>query len=202
MKYRGRSAGSAGAAQATVSSICSRLSPTARPPSAKPSNGSATSPSIERPRSSGSVPALGDPEAELTRSPRRVDLPLGPELRPSDGLLVLDGRGVRGRADVEAHGDVRPEPPLDLGDALRRQALGAPVVDGAERHPLVVDLHERVAQREDLEAARVRQDRPAPSAERVQPAELLDHVLARAEVEVVGVARGSRPLRAPEPRPA
>ena len=69
-----------------------------------------------------------------------------------------------------------------------REPLGGPVVDGAERDAVVVDREQRVAQREDLEAARVGQDRAVPAGERVQPAELLDHVLARAEVEVVGVA--------------
>ena len=64
---------------------------------------------------------------------------------------------------------------LDLGDALRREALRRAVVDGAERDAVVVDREQRVAQREDLEAARVGEDRPVPAHERVQAAELRDH---------------------------
>ena len=73
-------------------------------------------------------------------------------------------------------------------DASGVSRSGRAVVDGAERDALVVDLGERVSQREDLEAAGVREDRPVPPRERVEAAELLDHVLARPEVEVVGVA--------------
>ena len=144
-------------------------------------------PSIERVAERRVGAPLRDPEAELTGGPRRVDLPLRPELRAPDGLLVLAQRDVRRRADVEAHGDVRSEPALDLGDALGREALLAPVVDRAERDAVVVDPRERVAQREHLEAAGVGQDRAVPAAERVQAAELLDHVLAGAEVQVVRV---------------
>ena len=42
-------------------------------------------------------------------------------------------------------------------------------------------------QREDLEAAAVGQDRTLPAHEGVQPAELLDERLARAQRQVVGV---------------
>ena len=68
----------------------------------------------------------------------------------------------------------------------REARLGA-VVHGAERHAVVVERGDRVAQREDLEAARVGEDRPAPAGERVDPAELLDDRLAGSEVEVVRV---------------
>ena len=76
---------------------------------------------------------------------------------------------------------------------------GGAVVDRAERDAVVVDREQRVAEREDLEAARIGEDRPVPARERVQPAELLDHVLAGPEVQVVGVAEddGARPSRAP-----
>jgi len=43
-------------------------------------------------------------------------------------------------------GDVRSQPALDLGDALGREALLAPVVDRAKRDAVVVDPRERVAQ--------------------------------------------------------
>src|SRR4029079_10092215 len=94
---------------------------------------------LDRSRAERRVRApLRDPEAELARRPRRVDLPLRPELRAPDGLLVLAQRDVRRWADVEAHGDVRPKPALDLVDALGREALLAAVVDRAERDAVVV----------------------------------------------------------------
>ena len=135
----------------------------------------------------GVRPALRDPEPQLPLGADGVDLALRPELRPAHGRLVVPPRRVGRRADVEAHRDVGAEPALDLGHALGRQARGAAVVDRAEGHALVVDAREGVPQREDLEAAGVRQDRPAPAGERVQAAELLDHALARSEVQVVRV---------------
>ncbi len=119
---------------------------------------------------------------------RQVALTLGPERRPAHGLLELRARHARRRADVEAHGDVGAEPLLDPRRELRREALGRAVVDGAEGDAVVVVGEQRVAEREDLEPARVGQDRPVPRHERVQAAELGDDVLAGAEVEVVGVA--------------
>ena len=102
--------------------------------------------------------------------------------------MLLPGRTGR-RADVETHRDVAPEPSLDLGDTGRREAIGDAVVDRAERDAAVVDGEQGVAQREDLKPSRVGQDRPVPARERVQPAELLDQVLAGTEVEVVGVRK-------------
>ena len=92
-----------------------------------------------------------------------------------------------GEADVEAHRDVRAQPALDLGDALGREARVGPVVDGAERDPVVVERGDGVAQREHLEATRVRQDRATPPREGVEAAELLHEVLPRPEVQVVRV---------------
>ena len=85
-----------------------------------------------------------------------------------------------------------PRSCLDARGELRREALGAAVVDRAERDAVVVGGDERVAQREDLEAARVGEDRAVPGHERVQAAELGDHVLARPEVQVVRVAEDDR----------
>ena len=104
----------------------------------------------------------------------------GPERRAADRLLELGARHARGRADVEAHRDVGAELGLDARGELRREALGAAVVDRAERDAVVVGGDQRVAEREDLEAARVGEDRAVPRHERVQAAELGDHVLARA----------------------
>ena len=85
-----------------------------------------------------------------------------------------------------------------------REARRGAVVDAAERDAVVVDREHRVAQREDLEAARVGQDRPVPAHEPVQPAELGDQLVAGPEVQVVGVAEHDlRPeRRAPLPASA
>ena len=66
------------------------------------------------------------------------------------------------------------------------------VVHRPERHPVVVDRDQRVAQREDLEAAGVGEDRPVPAGERVQAAELLDQLVAGPEMEVVRVSEHDR----------
>ena len=54
---------------------------------------------------------------------------------------------------------------LDRADELGREARRRAVVDRAERDAVVVDLEQRVPEREDLEAARVGQDRPVPAGE-------------------------------------
>ena len=81
-----------------------------------------------------------------------------------------------------------PRLPLDLDGELGREPGRGAVVDVAERDAVVVDRGERVAQREDLEAAGVGQDRPVPAHEAVQAAELGDQLVAGPEVQVVGVA--------------
>src|SRR5262249_43354012 len=89
--------------------------------------------------------------------------------------------------DIETHGDVGAEATLNLSGTLRGEPRLLPVVDGAEGHAVFVERRDRVAKREDLEAARVREDRAAPSGEAVNPAELLHHLLPRTEVQVVRV---------------
>ena len=81
---------------------------------------------------------------------------------------------------------------------LGREARLAAVVDGAEGDAVVVDARDRVAQREDLEAARVGEDRPVPGHEAVQPAELGDQLVAGPEVQVVRVAEHDLRARARE----
>ncbi|MNV27675.1 hypothetical protein D3C71_1188310 [compost metagenome] len=44
-------------------------------------------------------------------------------------------------------------------------------------------------QREHLEAARVGEDRPIPAAEAMQAAVVADHIQARAQIQVEGVAK-------------
>ena len=65
-----------------------------------------------------------------------------------------------------------------------------------EGDPVVVDLAQ-LTQRDDLKAARVRQDRPIPGHELVQPAERGDPFVAGPQVEVVGVRQDDRGADSP-----
>ena len=169
--------------------MSSRDSPRARPPSAYPSKSRAPISSRERRLSSLSVPPWAMPKrswpsargASTWRSAQRVV--------SSTARARSASRRVGRRADVEAHRDVGAEPALDLRDALGREPLGRAVVDRAERDPFLVEREDRVAEREHLEAAGVREDGPLPAGERVDAAEALDELLARPEMEVVRVAQ-------------
>ena len=105
-----------------------------------------------------------------------------------DGALDDGALGRARRALVEGHRDVRAERRLHRHRALGREALRRAVVDRAERDAVVVDREQGVAQREHLEAARVGEDRAVPAHEAVQAAELAHDLLARPQVQVVGVA--------------
>ena len=122
------------------------------------------------------------------------------------GVLAV---GVERRALVEDQRDVRAERGLDLHRGLRAHELRRAVEVGAEAHALLLDRRGSrparspancaarplissatvaVAHREDLEAAGVGDDRPVPAHEPVQPAELLDQLVARREEQVERVA--------------
>ena len=133
-------------------------------------------------------PALADPEAELALGARRVALPGGPVGRPADRILELAAGDVGGRDLVEAHRDVAAQVALDLRRELGREVRLGAVVDVAERDAVVVHRRQRVAEGEDLETAGVGENRAVPPHEPVQPAELGDQLVARAEMQVVGVA--------------
>ena len=155
---------------------------------ALPSKSSSAISSVERRRSSGVDAALGDAEAELSVGARSVALALGPQRRAPHRVLELAAGDAGRRHLVEAHRDVAAEVRLDRGCELGREARGRAVVDASERHALVVDARDRVAEREDLEAAGVGEDRQVPRHEAVQPAELADQLVAGPEMQVVGVA--------------
>ena len=74
---------------------------------------------------------------------------------------------------------------------LRREPVDRPVEVRAEGHAVLVD-DPQVAERHDLEAAGVGQDRPVPVHEPVQAAEPLDALVAGPQVQVVGVAEDDR----------
>ena len=62
---------------------------------------------------------------------------------------------------------------------LRREPVGRAVEVAPERDAVLVD-DAQVAERDDLEAARVGQDRAVPGHEPVEPAEPLDPLVTRA----------------------
>ena len=74
---------------------------------------------------------------------------------------------------------------------LRREPVERAVEVAAERHAVVVD-DPQVAERDDLEAARVGEDRAVPVHEPVQAAEPCDALVAGPQVEVVGVGQDDR----------
>src|SRR4029077_15437597 len=110
--------------------------------------------------------------------------------RPGERALP-GGRGRRaldrpGGALVEHHGDVHPHPPLAVNHGPGGEAEGGAVEVAAEGD--AAGVHgAQPAQAEDLEAAAVGEDRPAPAGEGVQAAQLLDGVDPRPQGEVVEV---------------
>ena len=103
---------------------------------------------------------------------------------PSQRQLV---RRLAGHDVVERHGDVGAEGPLDLHGALgRERAVGA--VDVAlELDAVLADASEAL-EREHLEAAGIGEHRARPGGEAVEPAHRANHLLAGAEMQMVGVA--------------
>src|SRR3954468_23635666 len=138
--------------------------------------------------------ALDDPVKHLPGG-RMSLVPLDAAVEPAVRALGRAGRVVavdveRG-ALVERERDVGAERRLDLHGRLRAHELLGAVDVGAEAHALLADLEDAalalvraaaldllgdraVAHAEDLEAARVGDDRPPPRHELVQPTELLD----------------------------
>ena len=113
--------------------------------------------------------ALGPAQAELHRGARDR----------------LGGR-VRG-ALVEDHHHVRIQHLLDAHALFRTQEHTGPVGRRGEGHALLGDLA-AVGQREHLETAGVGQNRAIPAREAVQAAVVGDHVQARAQVQMEGIA--------------
>ena len=132
------------------------------------------------------------PKTQLTVRARGDELASSPGRREPDGALQLPGRGARRRAHVETHGDVRAEAALDFSSQLGCEPVDLTVVDRAEGHTVVVEPVDGVAKGEDLESAGVREDRPAPAHEAVEPSQRLDRLVARPEVQVVGVREDDR----------
>ena len=98
-------------------------------------------------------------------------------------VVVIVGRG----ALVEHHDDVGPQIFLDGDAAFRGEAVVGAVEVALEGNAVGVD-GARIAQAEHLEAAAVGQDGAGPVHEPVQATQIADQFVARAQVEVVGVA--------------
>ena len=130
-----------------------------------------------------------------------------PAVRALGRARGVVARHVERRALVEDEREIRAQRGLDLHRGLgRHEALGAVEV-GAEAHAALLDGERSrpgaaavrraaldlvgdgaVAHREDLKAARVGDDRPAPAHEVVQAAEARDALVAGVEEQVEGVA--------------
>jgi hypothetical protein len=144
-------------------------------------------------------PALDDPEDRLAGGALAL-VPGQAAVEPAVGALGGACRvltiGVCRRALVEGQRDVRGQGGLDPHRLLRAEEAVRAVEQGLERDTLLGDLHLRAArhvaapsldlvrdpavgEREDLEAARVGDDRPFPAHEAVQAAARRDPVLAR-----------------------
>ncbi len=117
-------------------------------------------------------------------------------MRPLHRLGDLGARQTRIDELVEGHRHVGAEQCLDLHRALGREAVRRAVEVRGEGDPVVVDAPQ-VRQREDLEAARVGQDRSVPAHEPMQATEPGDALGGRTQVQVVRVAEDHlRPRRA------
>jgi hypothetical protein len=88
---------------------------------------------------------------------------------------------------VEGHGDVGAEGTLDLHRALGSEHPGGSVHVTLEGDAVFFDAAETF-EREDLEAAGVGEHGAIPGGEAMEATHGLDHVLARADVQVIGVA--------------
>ena len=151
---------------------------------------------------------LDDSEHRLASRPLSL-VPGEAAVQPAVGALHGAGGvvavGVIGGALVEGKSDVGAECSLHGHRLLGAEELLRSVHIGAEAHPLLTDLEHlplarlasappldlvgdrAVGQREDLEAAGVRDDRPLPAHEPVQPAERRDSLRPRREHQVKGV---------------
>ena len=92
---------------------------------------------------SGTV-RYNDGEEKLALGTGLRQLALGPpRRRPRRDLELFPGYVGR-RADVQAHGDVRAQAALDVGDELGREARRLTVVHGSERDAALVGRGDRV----------------------------------------------------------
>ncbi len=139
---------------------------------------------------------LHDPEQRLIVAPLGAQAAFGPHVRALQRLLVV-GPVMRLGALVEHHDDIRPEVLLGGDDQLGREAVRRTVEVRLEGDTVVVDLA-TVGEREDLEAAEVREQRAVPGHEGVQAAALRHAACPGAQVKMVGVGQHQAGAEGPE----
>ena len=89
---------------------------------------------------------------------------------------------------VERHDDVGAQPDLGGDGALRAEEVRRAIEVRAKRHAFFRHLAQ-IAEAEDLEAARVGQDRMVPRHELLHAAKLSHHLDARPQIKVIGVVQ-------------
>jgi hypothetical protein len=130
--------------------------------------------------------ALHDREERLLRVRPRGEAPERPPVGPVHRLADGRGLGRRGRAHVEDHHHVGADGRLHLDRALGGEDVGSPVHVASEARALLGD-DPVVGEGEDLEPARVGEDRAVPAHEAVDPADAPERLRPGAQHEVVGV---------------
>ena len=113
-------------------------------------------------------------------------------LQPANGAVAgaLDIIPRRGDLDAlfKGHGDIGAQVGLDAHALLRAHEDMAPVDMGIEFDALLRDFT-KGRQGEDLKAAAVGEDRSIPGHKAVQPAELFDERVPRADMEMIGIGK-------------
>ncbi len=135
-------------------------------------------------------PPLHDGKERLTR--RRVvrgepDKLRAAALEPAERTLHRGAGGrpvhVTGDEFIELHDDVCPEVALDADRQLGGVLVQRPFDGAAKLHALFAH-HPLTREREDLEATRIGEHRPAPARELLHPSRIAHHGIARAQVQV------------------
>ena len=113
---------------------------------------------------------------------------LRPAQRQFHGAVDFTALGGKLETLVQLHLDVGAEQALDLDGAFGREHVRRAVEVRLEAHALLAD-RAQLAERHDLEAARVRQDRALPAHELMQAAKPSDALRARPQHQVIGVGQ-------------
>ena len=93
-----------------------------------------------------------------------------------------------GRTLIQYHHDIGAERPLYVDNAFRRETVRRSIQVRTEHHAVFVDSPQ-VGEAENLVSAAVGQDRVRPGREPVQAARFLDDAAARAEIQMIGIAK-------------
>ena len=134
--------------------------------------------------------ALHDPKESLVAASLGFEANLRPAVSPLHGelaIFMVVGIGTF----VECHDDIRAEVLLDSNGTLRREAMRRAVDVTLEGHAFIVDLA-GLRQREDLKAARIGEHGMRPAHEAMQTTQPGTHIVAGAQVEMIGVGEHKR----------